>query len=279
MAKEVVLVRYGEIALKGKNRVNFENKLIDNIEKSTGCNVRRTSGRLVADAMGKDTRVVLKKLKKVFGITSISIAKEIELDMNTINKEALNKAKGSSSKNFRVTVQRTQKKLKPSPELQKEIGAYIVEKTGKKVKLKEAGLEIFVEIADKAYVFTEKIAGFGGLPVGISGNAALLIDENNKASALAGLLAMKRGCNIYPFSYSKNDARLLEEFGSKKPQTVKNMADIEEKAEKNDCLALVIGQTLHDFKYIATNLTVFRPLIAFSNKEIDEIYAKFEDEG
>lgn len=280
MAKEpdnAVLIRYGEIALKGKNRINFENKLIDNITKATGIRPKRTSGRLILHPEKKDPEKISRQLRKVFGITSVSTAKEIELDMEKMKKEAFRQAKPIKFSNFRITVQRLQKRLKPSPEIERNIGAFIVEKMAKKVKLKDPELEISIEIAENAFVFTERTRCFGGLPTGIEGNVALLFDDkiDSKKTMLAGLLMMKRGCNVYPFSPKKRNIKLLEDYGSQKLKIADNLEDIERSAAEKRCKALVVGQTLDNLEDIKTNFVVLTPLIGFDDKEINQRLNEF----
>ncbi|MCX6707315.1 MAG: THUMP domain-containing protein, partial [Candidatus Woesearchaeota archaeon] len=237
---EVILLRYGEIALKGGNRINFENRLRFNVIEAlhNSCKISKIPGRylLHSDSIKKASQ----RLVNVFGLTSISIAEEINLDLDAIKEECLLQSKKKRFDTFRVSVQRLVKKLKPSPELEKDIGAYIVEKTGKKVKLKGADLDIHVEIAEKAYIFTEKMPCLGGLPVGIEGNVALLIDtesdENMEKSVLAGLLMMKRGCMIMPFAFKKTDKTgigILAEYGCNKTlNIVEDIKVLEKTAHK-----------------------------------------------
>lgn len=276
---EVILLRYGEIALKGRNRINFENRLRFNVIEALehDCKIRKIPGRylLYSDSINK----AAKRLIKVFGLVSISIAEEIGLDIDVIKEECLRQSKKKKFSTFRITVQRLIKKLKTSPELEKEIGAYIVEKTGKKVKLKGADLDIHVEIAEKAYIFTEKIACLGGLPAGIEGNIALLIDDESndkrEKSILAGLLIMKRGCMVIPFAFRKTDIRILAEYGCRKLiNIVKDMKELEKIAQKNRCRAVVVGQELDDLKKseeLDTEMVILRPLIGLSAKNAKEM--------
>jgi len=288
----VILVRYGEIALKGKNRINFENKLINNIKRSSEYikDIKKTSGRIILySASENDIKKIVGCLKTVFGIVSVSIGKEIDVDLGMIKNEALEQSKRIKHSNFRVTVQRTQKRLKPSPELEAEIGAFIVEKTGKKVKLREPELEIFVDIADKAYVFTEKIRCLGGLPLGIEGNAALLVEDEK--SLLAGFLMMKRGGYVYPFALDKGDnakkiSQKLKRYGSKATVLIKDADELNNLAAKNHCKAVITGATLDEIsktKYINSNinpninpkLPILMPLVGFSDEEISKMLKEY----
>ena len=265
---KVILARYGEIALKGKNRINFENKLKDNIKRSVECSVKKTSGRFVI--YPEDTAKAVSKLKKIFGLVSISIAEEVDVDMDKIKEECLNQTRGRKFDTFRISVQRSLKKLRPSPELEKEIGAHIVEKTAKRVKLKNPDLEISVEVSDMAYVFSEKMPCVGGIPAGIEGRVALLIE--NRESILAGLLAMKRGCDIVPVAIKNINTGMLREYGCHREIiNIKKISEIEAIAEKNNCKAIVVGQQLKDIKEIPVSLPVLRPLVGISPEKAGQI--------
>ncbi|MCX8147212.1 MAG: THUMP domain-containing protein [Candidatus Woesearchaeota archaeon] len=268
----VILIRYGEIGLKGRNRVVFENKLIENIMTALSIErnkIKKTSGRIILYIEEKEE--ILKKLKKIFGIVSISPANKIEVDIEKIKQECLNIAKSNSHKSFKISVQRLQKKLRPSPELEKEIGEYVLKNNMGKVKLKNPDLEIFVEIADNAYIFKDKIKCLGGLPVGIEGCVSLLLE--NIDSALAGILMMKRGCCLIPFYTEKKREikeafKLIREYGCfNEIKFAKNIKEIEEISIKNNSFSLVVNQTLKNLKEIKTEMVILRPLIGISIKE------------
>lgn len=273
---ELILVRYGEISLKGKNRADFENQLIRNIKKALpSSDVEKTSGRLII-RLSTNQKNAIESLKKIFGIVSVSKAVETDLDMGKISSECLVQANAKEFSTFRVSCQRMQKRIKPSPDIEREIGASIVKETGKKVKLKSPDLEIFIEIAEKAYIFTEKIQCLGGLPVGIEGRVSLLVEDTD--SAIAGILMMKRGCDLIPFSLSRKTKttdrlfNLLEEYGCHNEiRFAKSISEIEEISEKNRSFSLVLNQTLGNFKEIKTNMVLLRPLIGISPEDAKSI--------
>ncbi|MBD3313316.1 hypothetical protein GF345_02650 [Candidatus Woesearchaeota archaeon] len=272
---EVILARYGEIALKGRNRIDFENQLKDNIKRSVKGKVKKQRGRVFI--YPDDMADSLRRLRKVFGLVSISPAYSVEADIDSIKDKCLDIAEGTLSEKgfstFRISLHRSQKKLKPSPELEKEIGALIVEKTGKKVKLKEPDLEISVEISDRAYVFSERISCVGGIPAGIEGKAGLLVE--NRESVLAGLLAMKRGCSLVLLmlkSTPHGDESLLEEFGCQQEHIhVKDITEADEISEQKGCRAIITGQQFEDVSDIGTSLPVLRPLVGISPEKAEEM--------
>ena len=183
------LVSAGELFLKGKNINMFENQLVRNIISELGLK----KGELV----NKRFRYLIKRgedpgIGKVFGISNY--AKVVECDFSEIGDVAVSLL--GKAKSFRVTAKRSTKEFKSSDKIQKEIGAYIVEKTGLKVNLVNFDVEVFVDILDgKAYLYTEKIKGLGGLPVGVTGDVFIDIKDPIKRK-VAEFLMKKRGCNI-----------------------------------------------------------------------------------
>ena len=132
------------------------------------------------------------QLKNVFGIHSYSMIKSFPLDMEVIKKEALKLYKKGT---FKIECKRAEKLLLPSPEIEREMGEYIVKNKNAKVKLKEPDITIYIEISNKqAHLYNKKNKGLGGLPVGIQGTVGLLLQD--KSSIEAGLKLMKRGCAI-----------------------------------------------------------------------------------
>jgi len=208
-------------------------------------------------------------MKNIFGLTSTSIAIKTDLNMDKIKEAAFGIAKEREFSTFRVTAQRLQKLVAPSMEIEREVGSFINEKLSKKVSLKKFDLEIGVEISDFAYVFTEKTACFGGLPVGIEGKVLAFIEDD--ASILAAWLMMKRGCSIVPAAIKTGDISLLRRYGCyEQVSLVKGFKELAELASEKKCKALVVNQTLETFKGIDTEMAILRPLIALTGEEIKE---------
>jgi thiamine biosynthesis protein ThiI len=187
-----ILVHYGELALKGKNRRLFENKLIENIKKATGGKVRRFEGRLLVE----DGHTA--SLKNVFGISWFASSYRARKELNAIRELIIEKAsemiKGRPT--FGIFVKRVDKKFPyTSMEVAKDIGEAIVRKYKLDVSLKNPELPIYIEIADEVFVHFEKVEGLGGLPVGVSGRVLGLL-SGGIDSPVASYLIMKRGCNV-----------------------------------------------------------------------------------
>ena len=199
-----ILVHYGELALKGKNRSLFEKKLIDNIEKAGGGRVTRYQGRLVVENGD------ISALKTLFGISWFAPAYKVERDLESIKKLALSKVleKANNFKTFGVFVKRTDKSFPyDSLEIANNVGQAIVDNINLRVNLKSPELSVYIEIAEDAFLFLEKFEGLGGLPVGMSGKVLCLL-SGGIDSPVAAYLMMKRGAivdHIHFHSYSDSE--------------------------------------------------------------------------
>ena len=191
-----VIVRYGEISLKGKNRIDFELKLKSNIEKKLEIQ-REDFSRVIL----KRGRIYIKgikdvpELKNILGIYSYSPALEIKKDIEELEKEVVNffpVLKGKKS--FRVRCQRIDKKFPlTSIDIERKFGEILFEGTKIPVKLNDPDLNFQIEIEeDNIYIFFEKIKCFAGLPYKTAGKLVSLFSAGID-SPVATFLMMKRG--------------------------------------------------------------------------------------
>ncbi len=190
--QHVTLIHYGELSLKSRNRSLFENKLVENIERETGGSVTKYRGRFVMEGGDPES------LKYIFGISwytnAIRAEKSTEAIISTILDLVGDYSQNKSS--FGVFVKRPDKTFPfTSMELEKEIGERVRMKTAMGVDLKQPDLSIFVEIADDAYIYFNKIQGLRGLPIDVSGNVLSLL-SGGIDSPVASYLMMKRGCRV-----------------------------------------------------------------------------------
>ncbi len=199
-----IVCHYHEIGLKGKNRKFFENKLVENIKKALPLGsfefVKRISGRIIVKLNEKglkEEKKIKESLKKVFGIVHFSFAHFSKPEIELIEKQALEILKTKTFKTFKIEAQRSDKRFPlTSPKINERIGALIVEKLKKKVKLKKPSITFFIEVVEKhAFLYTEKIKAYGGLPVGTGGRAAVLL-SGGIDSPVAAFLTMKRGVKV-----------------------------------------------------------------------------------
>ena len=197
------IIHYHELALKGRNRSFFEQRLVRNLRSTLHdlrvARVDALKGRirvLLPDDMPWEA--VRDRLKRVFGIANFSLAHSSPLRDNSL--EELKHAVGQAVRpllfrTFRISTKRADKRYpKTSMEIDREIGSYVCELTGKHVDLCTPDLTIRIEtLLKEAYYSTERHIGAGGLPVGISGKVICLI-SGGIDSPVAAHRMMKRGC-------------------------------------------------------------------------------------
>lgn len=243
-----IICHYAEIALKGGNRKFFENKLVSNI-KTTLQNqapnsfeyVKRISGRILIKL--KENGQLSNALKNVFGLAYFAFAIETEQKIDAIENAALKLIKDKKFKTFKISAKRSEKKFSlNSQQINEKVGEFIVKKLKKKVNLENPDIAVFIEIVDKsAFLYLEKIKGPGGLPVGISGKALVLISGGIDSPVAANFI-QKRGAEIiflhfhsYPYTTKapieriKKLIKILNKFQQKSKVYLTPFADIQRK--------------------------------------------------
>lgn len=224
--ESVLIVRYGEISLKGRNRGYFEDTLITNLRlrlrKYRDIRLHKKDSRIYIHVHDNDPTGIMAQIKPVFGVVSISPAFGCATDFEqicalarTVTEQAIRSRKISS---FKVQGKRADKTYPlESMAIGREIGAYLLKSfPGLKVDLTQPDLTVYVEVRDQAYVYTEKIPGYGGLPYGTGGKGLLLL-SGGIDSPVAGWLMAKRGLVIealhfhsYPFTSERAKEKVIE---------------------------------------------------------------------
>lgn len=218
-----ILIRYGEMFLKGKNKRYFENVLLDNIKhnlRNIKCEVQKISGRyLVTDFDENDEYLIIEQLKKIFGIHSVSPAYMIPT-----NKQAIFDYVAGLDLNgyntFRVTANRADKTFELSSyDLQRALGGVVLQNNGHlKVNLTNPDINIQVDIREngRAFIFTNVINCSNGMPVGTAGKGLLLL-SGGIDSPVAGYQMAKRGMQIhalhfhsYPYTSEQAKQKVIE---------------------------------------------------------------------
>ena len=193
-------ISYGELALKGKNRGNFEkilNTRIRNILKGTDYKLIIDSSKLYILSDRENIDEIIKRIKKIFGIVLISPSVRVENDEEEIKQavlEAAERAYENGARNFKVEVKRSNKKFqKRSMDFAKELGGHIlVNSRFEHVKMKNPDVTIYLEIRNNTYICTEKIKTYGGLPLGTTGKGLVLL-SGGIDSPVAAFMMAKRG--------------------------------------------------------------------------------------
>lgn len=203
MEYDHILIRYGELGLKGKNIKHFILQLQKNIQQAIiefpNVRVTRSLGRMFIVLNGEDPQPIIDKCKNVFGIYSMSLAIKVENNEETIKEGALSALlQSENAKTFKVAVRRANKSFPiRSQEMNQILGAHLLKNSANfTVNVHQPDVEIKVEIREKAtYITSTVIRGAGGLPVGTGGRSLLLL-SGGIDSPVAGYLMMKRGVKL-----------------------------------------------------------------------------------
>ncbi|MGB3366295.1 MAG: tRNA uracil 4-sulfurtransferase ThiI [Acidaminobacteraceae bacterium] len=204
-----LIVRYGEIALKGDNRSYFEKRLVKNMKavlKGIDCKITKEHGRIFVEFEPEDYDDILEKVIKVFGIVSVSPATRIENDLEIIKETALTQAREiiqeEDFKTFKVESRRANKSFEfKSPEISKIVGGTINQNVeGISVDVHKPDFIVHVEVRNFTYIYSKVIKAYGGMPYGTSGKAMLLL-SGGIDSPVAGWMMAKRGVEIEAIHY------------------------------------------------------------------------------
>ena len=204
--KEIILCKYGEIVLKGLNRGGFENELMKNMRrrlKPLGkFDLRSAQSTLYITPLGDDIDMdeVFGRASKVFGITKLCRAIGAEKDIDSIAGVIFERFGDvlESAKSFKVMTRRSDKSFYlTSPEVSAELGGKILERYPRlRVDLDNPEVTVVCEIrGEGAFVHDTAVDGAGGIPVGTSGKALLLL-SGGIDSPVAGCMMAKRGVEL-----------------------------------------------------------------------------------
>ena len=255
--RNTFIVRVGEVALKGQNKPYFEKTLVDRIrrllKKYQGVEVTRHEGLIFVYAdkdIPEDT--IISEIRKVFGVASISPAVSTEPNMEAIGKAAvdymMNLIEKKGIKTFKVDAKRADKSFPiKSPDIARQVGASVLKGCKVlKVDVHEPDVYLFVDVrSDVAYLYQQKIQGFGGLPLGTNGKGLVLLSGGIDSPVAAWMMA-KRGMQIeavhfhsYPYTSERAQAKVEELAGilaiycSRFKMHVINMLPIQEQIARN----------------------------------------------
>ena len=213
--RELLLVRYGEVFLKGQNRPFFLRKLVDHVKmavREVHGHVWLSDGRIyVSDFTDLDE--CIRRVTRVFGVHSVSPAIEMEKDNFEAICEQAAKMMEPLSGTFKVLARRSDKRYPmDSPAIMREAGGYILEHVPHlAVDVNNPDHEMMIEIRNHAYLSVGKIPAVNGMPMGTNGKACLLL-SGGIDSPVAGFMVAKRGVELccvhyHSFPYTSERAR------------------------------------------------------------------------
>lgn len=199
-----ILIRYGEISTKGRNRTKFVDKLRRSVKTALvqfpKVKIEAGRDRMYVILNGENSKEIINELKKIFGIQSFSPAVKIKRQIDVIKDTSLRLLQllYKDGQTFKVSARRSDKSFElDTNQINHTVGAHILKNiSGIKVNVKKPDIDLKIEVREEAvYLSCETILGAGGLPVGSSGRALLML-SGGIDSPVAGYLAMKRGLAV-----------------------------------------------------------------------------------
>ncbi|NMH71755.1 tRNA 4-thiouridine(8) synthase ThiI [Bacillus sp. RO2] len=199
-----ILIRFGELSTKGRNRKQFVQRLsfniLEKIKDFPNVTIEKSRDRMFIKLNGEPHEQILDRLQSIFGIHSFSLAVKTKTELEEMKKGALFalEALPYKGKTFKVTAKRAYKNFElDTNELNHAIGSHLLRNTEDlTVNVRQPDINVRVEVREEAtYITCKDIAGAGGLPVGTSGTGVLML-SGGIDSPVAGYLAMKRGIRL-----------------------------------------------------------------------------------
>ncbi len=273
----LLLVRYAEMGLKSRGvRRYFERVLTHNMMAALAMEgvealIECQYGRLfVTTDRTEDASAVL---RRVFGVSSLSVVRECGAGLEEIRKLALEVATpllrdGSS---FRVEARRNGTHPYTSMQLAAQAGEEIFEAhrhRGVRVDLHHPDLTVYVEVRNnRAYVFSEYLEGPGGLPMGSQGKVVVLVNE--KRDALAAWMMMKRGCRVLLLGENDEAMRIIERWD---PEPRRISGSLGKQVHLHRVMGVVVGWSLEELAgegRLEVDVPIYHPLIGMDKEEVE----------
>lgn len=225
MKADMILLRFGELTLKGRNRKRFEQAMQKQIKAAIkaypNATIMRTHDRIYIELNNEPFAEIAARLEKVFGLSSFSPVWRVPLDVEEMREAGLRLMQSLAPEptTFKVSVRRANKQFPHnSQELQPMIASYILRQMNHlKVDVHQPEIDLRFEVREEAaYVFSQVVKGLGGFPFGTNGKAMLML-SGGIDSPVAGWLAMRRGIQIeavhfhsFPFTSERAKQKVID---------------------------------------------------------------------
>lgn len=225
MIYDKIIVRYGDLVMKGRNRNQFEKRVLQQIKRALhsfpALKYAKSFGRLTISLNGESFEPIAERLKDVFGIISFSPVIGVENELESIRAAALQLMKGLEKEpaTFKVSAKRA---WKPFPHTSQEmnhlVGSHVLRAFSElKVDVRNPEVDLRVDIQEEAtYIYNTVVMGAGGFPFGSNGKAMLLL-SGGIDSPVAGWMAMRKGLELeavhfhsYPFTSDKAKEKVID---------------------------------------------------------------------
>lgn len=225
MKPDLVVLRYGELTLKGKNRHRFEKAVYEQIKKAMrpfgSVTFQREFGRLYMELHDEPYTEIERRLKKIIGLTSFSPVYTAPLELEAIQAVAIRAMQSLEQPpaTFKASVRRVNKQFPyDSQEMNKLVGGYVLQAMPTlKVDVNRPDAELKVELREeRALVYSKVVRGAGGFPLGTNGKAMLML-SGGIDSPVAGYLALRQGLKIeavhfhsYPYTSERSQQKVKD---------------------------------------------------------------------
>lgn len=287
MPRYLILLRFGELWLKSESvKKRFLQILRQNIRDMLDAEgieylLVSSRARLFVETGDKDSAIPA--LTRVFGITSLSHV--IKTDIEGIEKEALKLAETfGEDETFAVRVRREGRHAFTSQELERNLGAQIVDRFDLKVNLTKPDNTVFVEVRENAaYIYSGTVPCAGGLPLGAEGKVLGLLTKDLDSFAAVWLI-MKRGARaiaVIMDEGAKKNIALIQKFDPRIKVAEKDTGPLDETIRKYGAKAIVVPERLNTIgKHIDAGKTrpvpVFRPLVGMTDADVRRVIEKMK---
>lgn len=204
---DTVLIRYGELSTKGKNRNQFIRKLLENIKRALKdlekLEFKSTYDRIYIKINGENIEELENRLKKIFGISSFSFTIKVKSDLEEIKSTCLELLENEKGETFKVITRRHDKNfIYRSDEINRHVAGKILSSTNLKVDVHNPDIKLQIEVQEEnTFITSKKIEGAGGYPTGINGKVMLLL-SGGIDSPVAAYYIMKRGIEVEAVHFS-----------------------------------------------------------------------------
>lgn len=199
--KQMLMVRFGELSTKGKNKKDFINRLAKNIKNAlkefNNISLDVRYDHIYVDLKGEDYEPILNVLCDISGIKAISLVYKIDSDIEVIVETSLKLVKELQGNTFKVNCKRSDKSFPyVSDQIVRMVAPHILKNTNLKVDVHKPDINLSIEVRQEGtYIFFKTFQGAGGYPLGVGGKALMML-SGGIDSPVAGYLMMKRGVSI-----------------------------------------------------------------------------------
>jgi len=265
---EGIIIHYNEIAIKGQNRIFFENKLVENVRFAikNKYKVSREYGYIFiyfTEINITEVNELISIIECVPGISSFSLVKTSKLDIDEIKKNAALVLNKNTFNTFKVASKRSYKQFEyKSPEINAQVGAYIIDNLKKQVDVKNPDVILYIEINKKnVFLFINKIKGVGGLPVG-AGTKVVCSMSGGIDSPVSAYMFMKRGCPV-TFVHIYNNTLVKNQIKDKLKKLVKILSKFQLKSKLymvpfSEIQSQIIANIRSDYRMIIYRRYMFK---------------------